>query len=195
MRALLFLTQLTIMQLFQKNLLTVLLIIFAVATYFIFFSSNTDDIPPDVNSQKDFAVRQSNLDTSLPDFEADAPDQQHDVIQSQQQIPEGVNTIFRDEPKAQVAWMERGKSVVIKNKPDADAANFRNTFFHRGAKARPVTCGEVEFSSDGTIIDDYQRFIYTGVQSTYLEHDVVNFDIFWSMMCEQTLDEYFETQD
>jgi len=183
------------MHLLQKQFLTVLLIICAGIATMVFFRFNTDDITPDINSQKDTAVKQSSLDTSQPDFEQDAPALKHDVLQSQREIPEGVNTIFRDKPEVQVTWMERGKNVVIKNKPEADAAEFQNTFFHRGAKARPVTCGEVQFLSEGTVIDDYQRFIYTGIQSTYLEHDVVNFDIFWSIMCEQTLDEYFETQD
>jgi hypothetical protein len=110
-------------------------------------------------------------------------------------LPEGVNPRFHDKPEVQSAWMDRGKNIVIENYPDADSAEFRNTFFHRGAKARPVTCGEVQFLTKGNAINEYQRFIYTGVHSTYLEQDVTNFDIFWSMMCEQTSDEYFEYQD
>ena len=183
------------MQLQQKQFLTVLLIICVGVANMVFFRFNADDITPDINSQKDTAVKQSNLDTSLPDFEQDAPVQEHDVVQSQQEIPEGVNMIFRDKPKVQVTWMDRGKNIVIKNNPEADAAEFRNTFFHRGIKARPVTCGEVQFKSEGNVISEYQRFVYVGIQSSYLENDVNNFDIFWSMMCEQTLDEYFETQN
>ncbi len=107
-----------------------------------------------------------------------------------EELPEGVNPVFHDEPGHQVVWMERGKSIVLKNHPDADNAEFRNTYFHRGAKARPVTCGEVQFTRGGNVTDEFQRFVFVGMQSTHLESDVPNFDILWDIMCVQTLDEY-----
>lgn len=103
--------------------------------------------------------------------------------------PPGVNTNFRDKPDFQVKWMKHGQDVVLKNSPDAESANFRNTFFHRGFKDRPVTCGEVAFTKDNEIIDDYQKFIYVGIQSTYLENELRNFDIYWSKMCVETFEE------
>jgi len=86
----------------------------------------------------------------------------------------------------QKAWIERGKGVVLKNYPAADAADFRQTFFHRGFKDRPVTCGEVQFRAGDTVIDIYQRFIYVGIQSSYLENNVQNFSGLWEKLCVET---------
>ena len=89
-------------------------------------------------------------------------------------LMEGVNESFTDEPRIQRAWISRGQNIVLNNRPEADAASFRNSFFHRGFKYRPVTCGEVQFLSRGEVLGDYQRFIYVGVQSSHLESDVPN---------------------
>jgi hypothetical protein len=106
-----------------------------------------------------------------------------------EQLVDGINPVFRDKPEIQAAWMQRGKNIVLSNNSQAESADFRNTFFHRSFNDRPVTCGEVQFSNDGAVIDDFQRFIYFGLQSSYLENDVINFDILWDKMCKQTLDE------
>lgn len=98
----------------------------------------------------------------------------------------GINEQFDDEPRIQKMWINRGQDITLKNYPAADAADFQQTFFHRGFKNRVVTCGKVQFKSEGIIIRDYQRFIYVGIQSSYLESDVINFDILWSKLCIQT---------
>jgi len=104
------------------------------------------------------------------------------------QLPAGVNPLLRDKPEIQVAWMDRGKNIILKNKPDADSADFRNTFFHRNSNDRPVTCGEVQFSNDGTVTTEFQRVVFVGVHSSHLEQDVTNFDILWDLMCVQVMD-------
>jgi len=104
-------------------------------------------------------------------------------------LSDGVNPIFKDKPAIQIAWMERGKNILLNNNPQAESADFRNTYFHRSFNDRPVTCGEVQLSKNGIVTAGFQRFIYVGLQSSHLEHDVTNFDILWSKMCIQTLDE------
>jgi len=174
-----------------KKLLPGLLIICSGIASILFFTSDTE-INTETNSSTLRTTERQQINKIQP--QNNFTDVTTDKTLPIQKVntAEGVNTIFRDKAETQIAWMQRGKDVVIKNTPDADAANFRNIFFHRGAKARPVTCGEVQFRAEGEIISDYQRFIYTGIQSSYLEQNVINFDIFWSIMCEQTLDEYFE---
>ncbi|NOX09134.1 MAG: hypothetical protein GXP22_06555 [Gammaproteobacteria bacterium] len=98
----------------------------------------------------------------------------------------GINEQFDDEPRIQKMWINRGQDITLNNYPAADAADFQHTFFHRGFKNRVVTCGEVQFRSEGIAISNYQRFIYVGIQSSYLESDVINFDIFWDKLCVQT---------
>ena len=175
--------------LFKKLPASLLIICFSVAII-IFFTSDTENARTNSSAPSETEPQHINKISPKNDFTG-VTRNKYPPIQKQNTV-KGVNTIFRDKPTTQVAWMQRGKNVVIKNRIDADAADFRNTFFHRGANARPVTCGEVQFRADGKIIDDYQRFIYTGIQSSYLEQNVKNFDIFWSIMCEQTLDEYFK---
>ena len=110
------------------------------------------------------------------------------VTEQQDPLADAVDERFADKPGIQKAWVSRGQNIVLKNYPDADSANFRNTFFHRGFKDRAVTCGKVQFLANGHIIDDYQRFIYAGVQSSYLETDIPNFDLLWDKLCAQTYD-------
>jgi hypothetical protein len=179
----------------HKRLMLVLLIfLIIVAVAFLTPDNDNDAIAPHLNG----STKQKSISHTVDKYETE--NKQSTLSQKQKElnqksgIPEGVNTVFHDKPETQVIWMERGKALVVKNKPDADAADFRNTFFHRGAKARPVTCGEVQFRTNDSITESFQRFIYTGIESTYLEHDVVNFDIFWSIMCEQTLDDYFDDE-
>ena len=95
----------------------------------------------------------------------------------------GVNPEMIDQPKMQVAWMKRGHGITLKKFPEADAANFRDSYFHRGFKNTAVTCGEVEFLSEGEVIVPFQRFIFTGLQNSYFERDVQNFEVFWDKMC------------
>ncbi|HED17983.1 MAG TPA: hypothetical protein ENI74_00570 [Gammaproteobacteria bacterium] len=99
-----------------------------------------------------------------------------------------VNKRFADKPDVQKGWASRGQTIVLKNHPTADSANFSNTFFHRGFKDLAVACGEVQFEAHGEIIDDYQRFIYSGGQSTHLESDIPNFYLLWDKLCVQTYD-------
>jgi len=110
------------------------------------------------------------------------------ATEQQDPLAEAVDERFADKPGIQKAWVSRGQSIVLKNHPDADSANFSNTIFHRGFKDRAVTCGKVQFLANGHIIDDYQRFIYAGVQSSYLETDIPNFDLLWDKLCIQTYD-------
>ena len=93
-----------------------------------------------------------------------------------------------DKPKMQVAWMKRGHDITLNNYPDADSANFRNSYFHRGFKNTAVTCGEVEFLSGDEVIEPFQRFIFTGLQNSFFENRVENFEIFWEKMCVQAFD-------
>ena len=176
-----------------KRLILALLIFLGILVIFFFISNNDNNtIAPKLNSSTNPEASSQTINKHKTENGQNTLSQKQKELNRKLEIPKGVNTVFHDKPETQVSWMERGKALVIKNKPDADAADFRDTFFHRGAKARPVTCGEVQFRSDGSVIDSFQRFIYTGIESTYLEHDVVNFNIFWSIMCEQTLDEYFD---
>ena len=99
-----------------------------------------------------------------------------------------VNEKFEDPPDVQKAWGRRGQDIVLKNHPRADDANFRNTFFHRGFNNRAMTCGEVQFLANGKVLENYQRFIYVGVQSTHLESEVPNFELLWEKFCVQTSD-------
>ncbi len=99
-----------------------------------------------------------------------------------------VNEKFDDPPEVQKAWARRGQDIVLKNHPKADDANFMNTFFHRGFNNRAMTCGEVQFLANGEVIENYQRFIYVGVQSSHLESEVPNFELLWEKLCVQTSD-------
>jgi hypothetical protein len=98
---------------------------------------------------------------------------------------EGVNLTLFDEPVMQRKWMARGKAIAVNNYPGADDANFKSTFFHRGFKNTAVTCGKVEFLSEGSVIAEYQRFIFAGLQMAYFEKNINNFDILWEKMCKQ----------
>lgn len=104
-------------------------------------------------------------------------------------LAEAVDEQFADKPDIQKAWASRGQVIVLKNHPTADSANFSHTFFHRGFKNRAVTCGEVQFLANGEVIDDYQRFIYVGVQSSHLETDIPNFELLWEKLCVQTYEQ------
>ena len=178
-----------------KRLILVLLIFLSIVTIVFFTPDNDNDvIAPHLNDSTNQKSNSHTVNKYETENKLNSLSQKQKDLNRKSGIPEGVNTVFHDKPETQVIWMERGKALVVKNKPDADAADFRNTFFHRGAKARPVTCGEVQFRSDDSVTESFQRFIYTGIESTYLEHDVVNFDIFWSIMCEQTLVEYFDDE-
>lgn len=117
-----------------------------------------------------------------------AEDAVADSLEEVDDEADGVNTEFTDPPRIQKAWILRGQEIVLKNRPDADHAEFRHSFFHRGFKYRPVTCGEVRFLAADTIIEDYQRFIYVGIQSSHLENEVTNFDLLWSKLCVQTFE-------
>jgi len=107
-------------------------------------------------------------------------------VPEQQDLPaEAVDEQFSDKPDIQKAWVRRGQTIVLKNHPMADSANFSGSFFHRGFKDLAVTCGEVQFRANGKIIDNYQRFIYSGGQLSYLETDVQNFYLLWDKLCVQ----------
>ena len=96
----------------------------------------------------------------------------------------GVNMVFLDSPEIQIGWMNRASDVINNNLPPyADSAEVRETFFHRGDRDWAATCGEVEFHRDGDVAQDYQRFIYAGVQTVYYELEIQNFDLFWEKMC------------
>ena len=100
-------------------------------------------------------------------------------------VLDGVNPIFFDRPELQAGWIDRAKSIVLKNSLSADSADFRGVYFHRGFSNRPVTCGEVQLSKGSKVLVDYQRFIYAGLTTAYFENDIKNFDIFWEKMCVQ----------
>ncbi|VAW78696.1 hypothetical protein MNBD_GAMMA14-1844 [hydrothermal vent metagenome] len=105
--------------------------------------------------------------------------------EQQDLLAEAVDEQFADKPDIQKAWVRRGQTIVLKNHPMADSANFRGSFFHRGFKDLAVTCGEVQFRANGKIIGNYQRFIYSGGQLSYLETDVQNFYLLWDKLCVQ----------
>lgn len=98
----------------------------------------------------------------------------------------GVNLEFHDEPHIQVGWMDRAKTVIDNNLPDfATSAEVKETFFHRGFKGWAVTCGEVQLYRDGEIVQDFQRFVFPGVQTIYYENQIKNFHIYWDKVCTQ----------
>ncbi len=99
---------------------------------------------------------------------------------------EGVNKQMRDSPRLQKAWIKRGADITLKTHAEADAANYRNAFFHRGFKDSAVTCGEVEFLAGKEVLENYQRFIFVGAESTYFESKIPNFDVLWGKLCVQT---------
>jgi len=105
-------------------------------------------------------------------------------------LPPGVNPEFHDTPEIQVGWMARAATVIDNNLPDyATSAEVKNAFFHRGFKGWAVACGEVQFYREGELVQDYQRFVYPGVQTIYYENDVKNFQIYWDKACVQKLEQ------
>ena len=81
--------------------------------------------------------------------------------------------------------------ILNANLPEyATSAKTDNVFFHRGFTGRPMVCGSVEFYRDDTLVMDFQRFIYPGLQLVYYENDTRNFEIYWDKVCQQTSDDY-----
>ncbi len=154
------------------------LIVASLVLAFIYFRTVNDEAPPPGPQADDRAGL------------AEAPPPSKEVAKPAPAAPDvlagAVNEQFADKPRIQKAWVSRGQSIVLKNYPGAKSANFSNTFFHRGFKDRAVTCGEVQFQANGKTIADYQRFIYVGIQSSYLETDIPNFDLLWNKLCVRT---------
>jgi len=168
----------------NKQVLYVSLIAVMLLLVLIYYQTLDDADVPQPSQRVDTAEVQ----VSAPGQEepsVNVPEPAQDQVDAQADV---VNEQFADEPRIQKAWVSRGQGVVLKNYPDADSADFRESFFYRGFKDRAVTCGEVRFQADGMIVDDYQRFIYVGGQLSHLENDVQNFHILWDKLCMQTYD-------
>lgn len=153
---------------------------------------NSVDQKQQTNISTEHQPKSSNTDsisTSLIDTENFSPESQNDTKnETNTPLPAGVSERFHDKPKIQVAWINKGKDTLIKNIPDIDSTNFRKTYFNRAFTGRPTTCGEVQLIKENKVVSDYQRFIYVGVETTYLESNIQNFDIFWDKMCIQTFE-------
>ena len=113
------------------------------------------------------------------------------VQEINEELPPGVNSEFYDAPEIQQGWMRQAETVLNNNLPvGVTHAELKDTFFNRGFKGWAVTCGEVRLYSDESIVDDFQRFVFPGVQTIYFENDIPNFDIYWDKVCVQTSDSY-----
>ena len=106
-------------------------------------------------------------------------------------LPSGVNPEFYDSPEIQTGWMNHAKKVLNNNLPaGADNSKVKDLYFHRGFKGWAVSCGKVQLLNGEQIVEDYQRFIFPGVQTIYFENQIDNFDIYWNKVCVETSDSY-----
>ncbi|MFQ5642650.1 MAG: hypothetical protein ACE5FQ_03015 [Thiogranum sp.] len=157
------------------------LIVAGIMLSLAYFATVDENATPQPGPQPDDAPRPATTLKKTHSIEATKP-----ASGQQDPLAGAVNERFADKPEIQKAWVSRGQNIVLKNHPTADSANFSGTFFHRGFKDRAVTCGEVQFLANGEIIAGYQRFIYSGGQSTHLETDITNFHLLWDKLCVQT---------
>lgn len=92
-------------------------------------------------------------------------------------------------PVIRDAFLEKGNNVILSKHPYAADANFRGVYFHLGHKDKPASCGEVQFiGHDGSTIGDFERFVYSGRASAYVESELPDsFEVIWQKICVDTL--------
>lgn len=169
----------------NKAVWLVLLVIAAcIAAAFYYYGLLLEDQVKEVPETKERISSETTKATAQPEKELPAGEKVEEAA-----LPPGVNPEFHDTPAIQLGWMQRAASVIDNNLPDyATSAEVKNTFFHRGFKGWAVACGEVQFYRDGELVQDYQRFVFPGVQTIYYENNVKNFQIYWDKACVQKLD-------
>lgn len=83
-----------------------------------------------------------------------------------------------------IAWMDKGKQAAKSKLKDPSSAQFRNVYFHQGAKGVPMTCGEVNSKNSFGGYGGYQKFVSAGKpELTFLQEQVADFSKVWNSFC------------
>ena len=95
-------------------------------------------------------------------------------------------TYAQDEEWRKQAWVDKGKDAVRAKLRDGPSAQFRDTFFNRGANNIPMTCGYVNSKNAFGGYSGFQRFVSGGkVEATFLEEEVADdFGAIWRGFCQ-----------
>lgn len=93
-------------------------------------------------------------------------------------------TLIAGDPR-EIAWMEKGKEAVRSKLKDPHSAQFKNVYFHRGAKGIPVSCGEVNSKNGFGGYSGFQKFISAGnTELTFIQSEVTDFSTSWKQFCK-----------
>lgn len=85
----------------------------------------------------------------------------------------------------EIAWIEKGKEAVRSKLKDPNTAQFKNVYFHRGAKGIPVSCGEVNSKNSFGGYTGFQKFISAGnPELTFIQSEVTDFTTSWKQFCK-----------
>lgn len=94
-------------------------------------------------------------------------------------IPASAQTDARE-----VAWIEKGKAMVLSKLKDPSSAEFKDVFFFRGSDGVPMTCGQVNGKNAFGGRPGFRRFISaSSFEMTFIEDEVSDFSVLWSRFC------------
>jgi hypothetical protein len=94
------------------------------------------------------------------------------------------SVIIAGDPR-EIAWIEKGKEAVRSKLKDPHSAQFKNVYFHRGAKGIPVSCGEVNSKNSFGGYIGFQKFISAGnPELTFMQSEVTDFSTSWKQFCK-----------
>lgn len=89
-----------------------------------------------------------------------------------------------DQELKQIAWMDRGKDMVLQKLKDPKSAEFRDVYFFQGSDGVPMTCGQVNAKNSFGGYTGFKHFVSAGTADlTYLETEVKDFHVVWNKYC------------
>lgn len=149
------------------------------------FRSNSDLIESNISTIQGTSSTDSNSNESeIVESNEQETQQEQEISYFPEHVREdGVNLYLPDQPVVQLGYMERGRNIMKEVFQKENVIDVKDTYFHRGDKNHPMTCGSVKLKkADGTSAG-YQRYIFAGAKSIYLESEIDNFDILWNKLC------------
>lgn len=99
----------------------------------------------------------------------------------------GSRSAAADQELKQIAWMDRGKDMVLQRLKDPKSAEFKDVYFLQGTDGVPMTCGLVNAKNSFGGYTGFKHFVSAGTaELTFLETEVKDFHAVWNKYCTKS---------
>lgn len=96
-----------------------------------------------------------------------------------------VSNVSQADYSKEQAWIYKGKEAVKSKLKDPNSAEFKGSFFKRGADNIPVSCGWVNSKNGFGGYGGFQRYVSAARPDlTWLEEQMPDFQVLWNRFCK-----------